>query len=66
MTPEMLNKWRALPRLLVLLYGALVWNVCEWYMTLPDPTTEQSAFAGSIVVGAAGWFKFYVESGPRD
>jgi len=63
LTPEQLNAWRAFPRLFSILFGYLVYSVAHWFMALPVPTTEQAAFASTIVAAAAAWFKFYVESG---
>lgn len=34
-----------------------------WFMSLPDPTAEQSAYAIGVVTAAVGFFKFYVDSG---
>ena len=37
-------------------------GVGDWYMALPDPSPEQSAFAGVVVAGAIAYFKLYVDS----
>jgi len=63
MTPEDFNKWRIMPRLLVLGYVLLVASVSSWFMALPSPSTEQSAFVSVVALAAAGVFKFYVNSG---
>lgn len=63
MTPEQLNAWRVVPRILVAMYGLLVWRVTEWYMALPDPTTQQAALVSTVVGAAGAFFGFYVNTG---
>lgn len=46
-----LDEWRVLPRLAFLAMIIMAYRVVEWYMTLPDPSIEQSGFV-SVVVGA--------------
>jgi len=65
MTPDQLDRWRVVPRILVTLYGILCYMVVSWYMSLPDPSAEQTTFATGIMAGAAAWFKFYVDSGAK-
>lgn len=62
-TPERLDAWRVVPRLLVTGYGVMVWRVAEWFMSVPDPTAQQSAFVATVVGAAAAWFGLYVNSG---
>lgn len=57
------NEWRVFPRLFSILFGLLLWQTHDWYTALAVPTTEQSTYAGAMVVAAAGFFKFYVDSG---
>ncbi len=57
------NAWRIFPRLFITIYLILLYQVINWFMTLPEPTTTQSAFV-SIVVGAgAVWFGIYTNTG---
>lgn len=65
MTPEQLDRWRVVPRLLVTLYGFMCWYVAMWFMGLEDPSGAQTTFATGIWGGAAAWFGFYVNSGER-
>jgi len=58
-----LDNWRIVPRILVTLYGVLCYNVAMWFMSLPDPTSTQAAFASTIFGAAAAWFGLYVKSG---
>jgi len=48
---ERVLAWKLLPRLMMIMMSISVWRVVEWFMTLPDPTTQQSALV-SVVTGA--------------
>lgn len=63
MTPDTLNKWRIIPRLMIMLYAGMCWHVSVWFMAIPDPTATQSAFTVTIWGAAAAWFGLYVNSG---
>ena len=58
--PEGFDKWRVFPRLLISLYGAMFYKTSMWFMTLPDPTSAQSAFVSVTVGAGAAWFGLYV------
>jgi hypothetical protein len=51
MTPETLDRWKIIPRLMMITILIISYQVCSWFMSLPDPTIEQSGFC-SIVIGA--------------
>lgn len=59
-TPDLLNKWRIWPRLIITLYGYAFYNTTEWFMNLPDPTNAQAGFVSVIVGAGAGFFGIYV------
>ena len=66
-TPKDMDEWRVIPRLLVFGYGYFAFHVGFWFMALPEPTTQQSAFVSIIWTASAAWFGFYVNSGrPRN
>jgi len=48
---ERVLAWKILPRLMMIMMSVSTWRVVEWFMTLPDPTTQQSALV-SVVTGA--------------
>ena len=48
---ETVLAWRLLPRLMMLMMSISAWRVVEWFMTLPDPTSQQAALV-SVVTGA--------------
>lgn len=63
MTPEQLNAWRIIPRLLIAMYGVLVWHVTTWFMALPDPSSQQAALVSTMIGAAGAFFGFYVNTG---
>ena len=48
---ERVLAWKILPRLMMLMMSVSAWRVVEWFMTLPDPTSQQAALV-SVVTGA--------------
>ena len=48
---ERVLAWKILPRLMMLMMSISAWRVVEWFMTLPDPTSQQAALV-SVVTGA--------------
>ena len=50
-TMERMLKWKILPRLMMLGMSLSAWRVVEWFMALPDPTSQQAARV-SVVTGA--------------
>lgn len=48
---ERILAWKILPRLMMVMMSVSAWRVVEWFMTLDDPTTQQSALV-SVVTGA--------------
>lgn len=66
MSPEALNRWRIIPRLLVAGYAVLVWVVSDWFMALAEPTGAQSAFASAVIGAGSVVFGFYANTGGTD
>jgi hypothetical protein len=62
-TPQRLDEWRIVPRLLMTLYGIVCAHTHLWFTSLPDPTTAQQLYANVIWTAAAAWFGFYVNTG---
>ena len=61
MTFERILKWKLLPRLMMLMFTLMAWNVCDWFMSLgPDATTQQTAFVSTIVGAATGAFAVWM------
>ena len=59
-TPEYLNKWRIIPRALMVLYGWLCVETFLWFTTLADPNNAQGIFSSAIIGAGAAWFSIYV------
>ena len=56
---EVTDAWRVFPRLFLIGYGILCWEVAKWVMRLPDISGSQSAFATGIIglaVPLTGWY----------
>ena len=51
MTPDRLNAWRVIPRLLMLAMLVMTYRVVEWFMSLPEPSLEQAGLV-SVMTGA--------------
>lgn len=61
--PDILDRWRVIPRIFVFGYGVISWQVMQWFMTLPNPNGPQSAFVSTVAGMASIIFGFYVNSG---
>lgn len=66
MSPESLTKWRVIPRICLVLFILLCYNVVNWFMGLDAPSMEQAGFVSTIFLTLPAVFKFYVESGNKD
>ena len=62
---DIINKLRIVPRLLMLGYGFIFYEITHWFMNIPDPTAPQSAFVATVVGSAAAFFGLYVGSGNK-
>lgn len=60
---EIIDAFRLIPRLLMLIYGGCCWWVTDWFMCLADPTAPQAALVATIWGAAAAWFGFYTKTG---
>ena len=57
-----IDSWRIIPRAFLAVYMYLLYFTTFWFMSLPDPSFEQSGLI-SIVVGAgAAWLGLYTNS----
>ena len=56
---EIIDGARIFPRIFVLGYGLLVWDIWEWWQWLENPSTAQAAFTTSIIglcIPLLGWY----------
>ena len=65
LTPNHLDQWRIIPRLLILSYMLAFYNATQWFMSLPDPTNAQAGFVSTIVGAGAAWFGLYVSNSKK-
>ena len=62
---ERIDRWRIIPRLLMLLYGIAFYKCMVLFMELPEPSMAQAGFVSTVVGAGAAWFGLYVGSGHR-
>jgi len=55
-----LDRFRTVPRLIMLSYIYAFYQSTMWFMALPDPTNAQAAFISTIVGAGAAFFGLYV------
>lgn len=55
-----LDKFRVVPRLIMLAYICAFYQSTVWFMALADPTNAQAAFISTIVGAGAAFFGLYV------
>ena len=59
-TAGILDKFRVIPRLIMLAYIVCFYESVTWFMQLPDPTNAQAIFISTIVGDGAEFFGLYV------
>ena len=59
-TAGLLDKFRIIPRLIMLAYIYAFYQSTVWFMALADPTNAQAAFISTIVGAGAAFFGLYV------
>ena len=59
----LLDKFRVIPRLIMMAYIYAFYSSTVWFMALPDPTNAQAAFISTIVGAGAAFFGLYVGKG---
>lgn len=62
---EAIDSWRIFPRLFICFYFWLTYTSVTWFMGLPTPTPEQSAFVVAVITAGAAWFGLYINTKPR-
>ncbi len=66
MKPEILDRWRLLPRLVMLVMIVMTYRVVEWFMDLPDPNPEQAALVSVMTGALTGAFGLFLGSGKKE
>lgn len=66
MTPENLDKWRIIPRLLMMALTFMTFKAVMWFMTLPVPTLEQTTLVSVMSATLTGAFGMFLGSGKKE
>ena len=48
------------------MYFYLLYDVCTWFMALPEPNNAQAGLVSVVVGAGAAWFGLYVNSTSTD
>ena len=59
-TAGMMDKFRVIPRMVMLAYIFAFYTSVKWFMGLTDPTNAQAMFISTIVGAGAAFFGLYV------
>jgi hypothetical protein len=65
-TPETLDQWRVLPRILMFTMIVMTYRVVEWFMGLPDPSLEQAGLVSVMTGALTGAFGLFLGSGKKE
>ena len=65
-SPELLDRWRILPRLVMFVMIVMTYRVVEWFMDLPDPNPEQAALVSVMTGALTGAFGLFLGSGKKE
>lgn len=65
-TPETLDQWRLLPRILMFTMIVMTYRVVEWFMELPDPSLEQAGLVSVMTGALTGAFGLFLGSGKKE
>jgi len=66
MTPDQLNAWRVIPRLLMLAMLIMTYRVVDWFMALSEPTLEQAGLVSVMTGALTGAFGLFLGSGKKE
>lgn len=62
---ELVDAARLVPRVLLVMVGIFVWQVSGWFMALPNPTTQHTAFVSVVTAIIPAVIGLYQSSGRR-
>jgi hypothetical protein len=66
MSPQQLNEWRIIPRVLMLAMLIMTYRVVEWFMSIPTPTLEQAGLVSVMTGALTGAFGLFLGSGKKE
>lgn len=64
-TAELIDAFRTVPRLILIGYSYLTWDVVQWYMALENPTSQHGALVVAVVGVIAPIAGFYQSTGRK-
>jgi len=59
------NENRVWPKLQLLFWGAIIYQVTQWAMSLPDISNGQAAIVSTVYLAGAGYGKIYGDTDPK-
>ena len=65
-TPEVLDRWRVLPRFVMFVMIVMTYRVVEWFMGLSDPNPEQAALVSVMTGALTGAYGLFLGSGKKE
>jgi hypothetical protein len=65
-TPDQLNAWRIIPRLLMLAMLVMTYRVVEWFMGIETPTLEQAGLVSVMTGALTGAFGLFLGTGKKE
>jgi hypothetical protein len=60
--PAFIDRLRIFPRMFMIVYMWMLYEMTLWFLALPDPTVAQAGFVSVVVGAGAAWFGIYVNS----
>ena len=66
MSPQQLNEWRIIPRVLMLAMLIMTYRVVEWFMSIDAPTLEQAGLVSVMTGALTGAFGLFLGSGKKE
>lgn len=58
---DFINEFRIFPRIVLITYVWILIDAYQWFKLQEDLSMEQNVFLGSLIAGATGFLKFYIE-----
>lgn len=62
---EVLDAYRVVPRMVLLGYAYLVYDIVTWFKDLEDPATQQAALVTTVIGASAAVIGLYNNSGRK-
>ena len=60
-----IDSFRIFPRVFISVYIYLLYESVTWFMSLPEPTTQQASLISVMTGIGAAWFGLYTQTKPE-